>query len=87
MLNEVKKKGEYVKKTLAGASGIESVTGMGLMIGIKTVKPVAEVVEYCQKHGVLPLTAKDKLRLLPPLTVSPELLEKAVSVIAEGARL
>ena len=57
------------------------------MIGIKTAKPVAEVVEYCQKHGVLPLTAKDKLRLLPPLTISPELLEKAVSVIAEGARL
>lgn len=87
LLNEVKKKGEYVKKTLAGASGIDSVTGMGLMIGIKTAKPVAEVVEYCQKHGVLPLTAKDKLRLLPPLNISPELLEKAVSVIAEGARL
>ena len=87
LLEEVRKKGEYVKKALSGASGIESVSGLGLMIGVKTVKPVSEVLSYCREHGVLPLTAKEKLRLLPPLTVSPELLDKAVTVIAEAARL
>jgi acetylornithine/N-succinyldiaminopimelate aminotransferase len=54
---------------------------MGLMIGIKTVKPAAEVLKTCMANGVLCLTAKDKLRLLPALNIPMELLEKAVNVI------
>lgn len=81
-MSEVSAKGEYIKKTLSGVDGVESVCGMGLMIGILPKKPLAEVLAYCQEHGVLPLTAKNKLRLLPPLTISWELLEKATKVIA-----
>ena len=59
---------------------------MGLMIGVKTKKPVKEVVAYCIENGVLPLTAKDKLRLLPALNISDELLEKALSVILNALK-
>ena len=44
-LDAVKEKSAYVFSALTGAPGVESVSGMGLMIGIKTVKPAAEVVQ------------------------------------------
>ena len=80
-LEQVKVKGVYAARTLEGAPGIESVSGMGLMIGVKTVKPAAEVVKACMEHGVLCLTAKDKVRLLPALNIPQELLDKALAVI------
>ncbi len=81
LLESVRSKGEFVRAALAGAPGIESVAGMGLMLGVKTVRPASEVVAECMRRGVLCLTAKDKVRLLPA-----DLLEKAVAVIREAAR-
>lgn len=81
LLSEVKEKSEYIFDTLSNAEGVESVSGMGLMIGIKTVKPVGEVIKTCMENGVLCLSAKDKLRLLPALNIDFELLKKAVDVI------
>ncbi|WP_405344527.1 aspartate aminotransferase family protein [Ruminococcus sp.] len=78
-LAEVAEKGSYVKARLEEA-GYE-VSGLGLMIGIKTKKPVAEVLSACIEKGVLCLSAKDKLRLLPPLNIPTEQLQKAVDVI------
>ena len=83
LLAEVSKKSAYVFRELCGAEGVESVAGMGLMIGIKTVKPAGEVVKACMEKGVLCLTAKDKVRLLPPLNIPRDLLEKAVAVIKD----
>ena len=80
-LADVKKKGEYVFSALTGAPGVESVSGMGLMIGIKTSKPAGDVVKECMDKGVLCLTAKDKVRLLPALNIPMDVLEKAVDVI------
>ena len=85
-LAEVKAKSEYVFSALEGAEGIEGVTGMGLMIGIKTVRPAKEVVMACMEQGILCLTAKDKVRLLPPLNIPMEYLEKAIAVIKSVAK-
>ena len=82
-LAEVQAKSDFVFKALEGAEGVESVSGMGLMIGIKTVKPAREVVLACMEQGVLPLTAKNKVRLLPALNIPMEKLEKAVAVIKD----
>ncbi len=84
-LADVEKKSNYVFKALEGAKGIDAVCGMGLMIGIKTQKPAGEVVKKCIEKGVLCLTAKDKVRLLPALNIPDELLEKAINVIKEVA--
>ena len=65
---------------------MEAVTGMGLMIGIKTVKPAKEVLSACMAQGVLCLTAKDKLRLLPPLNIPMEQLKAAVAVIRSACQ-
>lgn len=80
-LAEVQKKSAYVFKTLTGAPGIESVTGLGLMIGVKPVAPAAEVVKKCMERGVLCLTAKNKVRLLPALNIPMEDLKFAVETI------
>lgn len=84
LLNEVSKKSEFIKKSLEGAKGIKSVTGLGLMLGIETEKPAGEVVKKCMGQGVLVLTAKTKVRLLPPLNIPMDLLEKALDVIKES---
>ena len=81
LLKGVKEKSAYIFKTLEGAPGVESVSGMGLMIGIKTVKPAGDVVRACMENGVLCLTAKDKVRLLPALNIPMPVLEKAIEVI------
>jgi acetylornithine/N-succinyldiaminopimelate aminotransferase len=85
LLEEVKEKSKYIFETLKGAKGIESVSGMGLMIGIKTEKPAAEVLKGCMENGVLCLTAKDKVRLLPALNIPMDVLKKAVAVIKDEA--
>ena len=81
LMAEVKAKSDYIFAELQNAKGVESVTGMGLMIGIKTVKPAKEVVNVCMARGVLALTAKDKVRLLPALNIPMEQLKQAVEVI------
>ena len=80
-LDEVKCKSKFIFKALEGAPGVQTVSGLGLMIGIKTVKPAKEVVTACMERGVLCLTAKDKVRLLPALNIPMEDLKKAVDVI------
>ncbi|MBQ3085631.1 MAG: aspartate aminotransferase family protein [Clostridia bacterium] len=86
LLAEVRAKSEYVFKTLSNAKGIKSVSGMGLMIGIETERPAGEVIAACHAKGVLVIKAKDKVRLLPPLNITMEQLEKAVAVIKECAQ-
>lgn len=86
-LSEVKEKAQLVTDALEGQDGIESLSGLGLMIGIKTVKDAKEVVGICRENGVLALTAKDKVRLLPPLNIKKEELMKALEIIKEACKL
>lgn len=87
LLAGVRRKSEYIINELTGAKGVESVTGMGLMLGIKTLAPAKAVVNAAIEKGVIALTAKDKVRLLPALNIPDELLKTAVetlkNVIAE----
>ena len=83
LLNEVSKKGEFIREKLSGAKGLKGISGMGLMLGIETSGSAAEIAAACLENGVLVLTAKTKIRLLPPLTISYDELEKAIGVLRE----
>ena len=85
LLKEVEKKSQYIKEKLIKLNNVESVDGIGLMLGVglKNGLNAREVVEKCISKGVIPLTAKNKIRLLPPLTITDEELEKAVSILCE----
>lgn len=85
LLSEVKAKSDYIFAELQNSDGIESVSGLGLMIGIKTVKSASEVVKECIQKGVLCLTAKDKVRLLPALNIPFDDLKIAIQIIKEVA--
>ena len=80
-LEDVRKKADLLRSLLENASGILSVSGMGLMLGLKTAKPAPEVVQICMENGLLCLTAKDKVRLLPALNIPDSLLRKAADII------
>ena len=86
LLESVREKSAWLFKTFSGSPGIESVSGMGFMIGLKTAKPASEVVSKCLENGVLCLTAKDKVRLLPALNIPMDVLKKAASIIMEAAK-
>ena len=80
-LAEVEAKGALLRSLLENAPGIQSVSGLGLMLGLKTEKPASEVVKTCMENGVLCLTAKDKVRLLPALNIPDDLLRRAAEII------
>ena len=81
LLREVRAKSAYICNELNGASGVKSVTGMGLMIGIEVEKDASEILAVCRENGVLAIKAKNKVRLLPALNIPMELLEEAIAVI------
>lgn len=83
LLDEVKAKSKYIFDELSGAEGVASVSGLGLMIGIETVRPVSEVLAECIDRGILPIKAKNKLRLLPALNIPMDDLKKSVEIIKE----
>lgn len=81
LLEGVKERSAYIFRELSGCKGINEVTGMGLMIGVTTARPLADVVAECREQGVLVLTAHGKMRLLPALNIPMDLLKKAVDII------
>ena len=87
LLAQVTEKSQYIFSKLNGAEGVVSVSGLGLMIGVETKKSCKEVLDYCMEHGVLVLTAKNKVRLLPALNIPMEVLVKAIDVIIEGCAI
>ena len=83
LLAEVTEKGLHLKARLENAPGVQSVAGLGLMIGIKTDKDVKDVIAQCREKGLLVLSAKDKVRLLPALNIPMELLDKGIDILLE----
>jgi acetylornithine/N-succinyldiaminopimelate aminotransferase len=81
MLLGVRERSAYLKNELSGARGVRSISGMGLMLGIETERPAAEVLAACRERGVIVLTAKSKVRLLPPLNIPMPLLKEATAIL------
>ena len=81
LLQSVQEKSDFIVDTLTGAPGIKSVTGLGLMLGVETVRPVADVICACAEQGVLVISAKNKVRLLPALNIPMAQLEQAIGVL------
>lgn len=80
-LREVQRKSEKIRTALAKVKGVQSISGMGLMLGIETDKPAGEVAKACLANGLLILTAKTKLRLLPALNISDAELDEGLEIL------
>lgn len=81
-LDEVARKGAYIRDKLLTSPEVASVSGMGLMIGIELKnKKAGDVVKAALDKGLLLLTAKTKIRLLPPLTITYEEIDKGLEIL------
>ena len=83
-LDEVQRKAKLLREKLAKLDGVAGVSGLGLMVGIALKdKKAIDVANAALEQGLLVLTAKDKVRLLPPLTITDEEIEKGVAILAD----
>ncbi|MBO5927423.1 MAG: acetylornithine/succinylornithine family transaminase [Clostridia bacterium] len=83
LFDQVKQKSQYVISRLEKCKGVKNVSGLGFMLGIETEKDAKSIALKCIERGVLVLTAKNKVRLLPPLNVSFKTLEKAIDILID----
>lgn len=84
-LDEVKRKSTYMREKLSKLDEVKSLSGLGLMVGIELKsKEATEVLESCLDKGLLVLTAKTKVRLLPPLNISQEELDCGLEILIEA---
>lgn len=82
-LDGVKKKGEYIRDKILQMPHVAGIDGLGLMMGVRldeTVKS-ADVVKKSIEKGALLLTAKSKVRLLPPLTITYEEIDMGLAAM------
>ena len=84
MFEEINKRSEYIISRLNVVKGVKGVSGRGLMLGIECEKPAKDVIASAMSKGVLVLSAKTKVRLLPPLNIPFELLELAMDKLIEA---
>ncbi|MBQ8781410.1 MAG: aspartate aminotransferase family protein [Oscillospiraceae bacterium] len=81
-LDEVNKKAEYIREKLAAIDEVEGVDGLGLMMGIRLkTKSAADICKACLDNGLLVLTAKEKLRLLPPLNITYDEIDRGIEIL------
>lgn len=81
-LQQVEEKGNYFRKRIEAMDDVKSVSGKGLMIGIELkTKSAKDIVSEGLQNGLMLLTAKDKVRLLPPLTITKAETDKGLAVL------
>lgn len=85
-LEDVKKKGQYLRDGIAGLNSplVSGIRGMGLMVGVGVQGMThKELKDKLMAEGLLCLTAgKDTLRLLPPLVITREEIDKGLEIMA-----
>lgn len=80
-LNEIAKKGAFIKEEILKLKHVKGVNGRGLMVGIEVDVDNKTIVNKCIEKGLLVLTAKQKVRLLPPLTISYDEINKGLGIL------
>ncbi len=84
LLDEISEKGAYLTRRVLEMPHVVSVEGKGMMLGITLDglegRPAAA---ECLRHGLIILTAKAKLRMLPPLTISYAEIDRGLEILNE----
>lgn len=84
LLCGVCEKSDFILSELSGLPGVKSIAGLGLMLGIETLRPAKEIISECMGRGLLVLSAKNKVRLLPPLNIADDLLRQGVAILKDA---
>ena len=79
-----KTKAAYFRQSLEALPGVKSVSGLGLMLGAELDgMNASDVLKKALDKGLLVLTAKTKLRCLPPLTITYEQIDAGMAILRE----
>lgn len=86
LFSHVRECRKRIEAELSSAKNVVSITGKGLMVGIEIAPQLtaSEVVGKCIEQGLIPLTAKNKIRLLPPLNITFEELHKGLTILKKA---
>lgn len=82
-LQDVQNKGAYLKEKIEKMPHVENVAGLGMMLGIQLDVEAKPVINALLEAGLLVLSAKTKIRLLPPLTITQEELDKGLTILEQ----
>ena len=86
-LNQVAEKGSLMKTEIEMMDGVTEVTGLGMMLGIAVKeKDAKEVLKKAMELGLITLTAKDKIRLLPPLNITFDELREGLGILKQALK-
>lgn len=81
-LDEVNKKGAYIEEKVSKFKNVKNVRRMGLMIGIEFENGNAhDIAVKCVENGLLIITAKGLLRMLPPLVITYDEIDEALKIL------
>ena len=80
LLNTVRENSKYLVEKLKGIKGVKSVSGLGYMLGIEIDGDAKAVAGKCIENGLLVLTAKTKIRLLPALNITRDEIDGALAI-------
>ncbi len=83
LLCDVLRKEQIIRGRLAECKNVKSVSGRGLMLGIECEKAGKDVANAALEKGLLVLTAKNKVRLVPPLNISDKDLNEALDILCD----
>ncbi len=83
LLKDVREKSQYIIDTLSSADGVKSVTGLGFMLGVETERDAKEIIAECREKGVIVISAKTKVRLLPALNIEWDVLKEAIEILKD----
>ena len=72
-----------MRAKLKGFDGVKAVTGLGLMIGLELEQNSKAVAAACLEKGLLVLTAHERLRIVPPLTITKTEMDEGLSILRE----
>ena len=81
LLEDVAQKGAYIANELSACKNVVSVSGIGLLIGVETVKPASQAASECFEKGLLVLTAKNKVRLAPALNIPMQQIKEGLEIL------
>ena len=86
LFNHVKECRKIIEERLEKEPNVISISGKGLMVGIELKEGIkaVDVANCAIKNGVIPLTAKSKIRLLPPLNITFEELNLGLDRLIES---
>ena len=83
LLNHVRECRKIIEDRLKDVEEVKSISGKGLMVGLELKEGLkaVDIASKCMEEGLIPLTAKTKIRLLPPLNITFEELNKGLDIL------